>query len=82
MWTAPMLSCGWPTKTDRWASLLNFPTFFHTLSQNNHIQVSVGIFEEMFSGYGAEYLWNKNDSPLSNSPEFLNNECVDEKGDI
>ena len=39
--------------------------FFHTLSQNNHIQVSAGIFEEMFSGYGMEYLWSKNDLPFA-----------------
>ncbi len=39
--------------------------FFHTLSQNNHIQVSAGIFEEMFSGYGMEYLWNRNDLPFA-----------------
>ena len=34
-----MLSCGWPTKTDRWSSLLNFPTFFHTLSQDTKTAV-------------------------------------------
>jgi len=39
--------------------------FFHTLSQNNHIQLSAGIFEEMFSGYGMEYLWNRNDLPFA-----------------
>ena len=39
--------------------------FFHTLSKNNHIQISAGIFEEMFSGYGMEYLWNKNDVPFA-----------------
>ncbi len=39
--------------------------FFHTLSQNNHIQISAGIFEEMFSGYGIEYLWNKNNLPFA-----------------
>ncbi len=39
--------------------------FFHTLSKNNHIQLSAGIFEEMFTGYGMEYLWNKNDLPFS-----------------
>jgi len=39
--------------------------FFHTFSKNNHLQISAGIFEEMFSGYGAEYLWNKNDLPFA-----------------
>ncbi|MBJ12667.1 MAG: hypothetical protein CMG62_06265 [Candidatus Marinimicrobia bacterium] len=39
--------------------------FFHSFSENNHIQVSAGIFEEMFSGYGIEYLWNKNDLPFA-----------------
>ena len=39
--------------------------FFHTLSDNNHLQFSAGIFEEMFSGYGMEYLWNRNDLPFA-----------------
>ncbi len=39
--------------------------FFHTLSKNNHIQISAGIFEEMFSGYGMEYLWNRDDLPFA-----------------
>jgi len=39
--------------------------FFHTFSKNNHIQLSAGIFEEMFSGYGMEYLWNKDDLPFA-----------------
>tara|TARA_A100001234_G_scaffold206696_1_gene203355 strand:- start:57 stop:2012 length:1956 start_codon:yes stop_codon:yes gene_type:complete len=39
--------------------------FFHTLSKNNHVQISAGIFEEMFSGYGIEYLWNRDDLPFA-----------------
>ncbi len=39
--------------------------FFHTLSKNNHIQISAGIFEEMFSGYGMEYLWNRDNLPFA-----------------
>jgi len=39
--------------------------FFHTFSKNNHIQISAGIFEEMFSGYGMEYLWNKDNLPFA-----------------
>tara|TARA_B100000965_G_scaffold208510_1_gene174236 strand:- start:100 stop:2046 length:1947 start_codon:yes stop_codon:yes gene_type:complete len=39
--------------------------FFHTLYKHNHIQVSAGILEEMFTGYGMEYLWNRNDLPFA-----------------
>ena len=31
--------------------------YFKTVKKNNHIMVSAGIFEEMFSGFGIEYLW-------------------------
>ena len=34
--------------------------YFETLSKNHHIQLSAGIFEEMFTGYGMEYLWSNN----------------------
>tara|TARA_Y100000766_G_C18890469_1_gene598244 strand:- start:126 stop:1940 length:1815 start_codon:yes stop_codon:yes gene_type:complete len=37
--------------------------YFKTISKNNHVMVTAGILEEMFSGYGFEYLWfnsNKN----------------------
>ena len=37
--------------------------FYKTLSEKNHIMFTAGILEEMFSGYGFEYLWfdpNKN----------------------
>ena len=39
--------------------------FFNTLIPNHHLQISAGIFEEMFSGYGFEYLWNNNKSPIA-----------------
>ncbi len=35
---------------------------YKTISSNNHIMISAGIFEEMFSGYGFEYLHFKNES--------------------
>ncbi len=35
---------------------------FKTISTNNHLMFSAGIFEEMFSGYGMEYLHFKNES--------------------
>ncbi len=31
--------------------------YFKTIYPNHHINVSAGIFEEMFAGYGFEYLW-------------------------
>ena len=37
--------------------------YFKTLSEDHHIQLTFGILEEMFAGYGFEYLWsnpNKN----------------------
>ncbi len=39
--------------------------YFSTLYKNHHIQLSAGIFEEMFSGYGMEYLWSNNESPFA-----------------
>ena len=35
---------------------------YQSLSKNDHFMFSVGIFEEMFTGYGFEYLHSKNDS--------------------
>ncbi len=31
--------------------------FYQTLSKNNHLMITAGILEEMFQGYGFEYLW-------------------------
>lgn len=39
--------------------------FFKTFLENHHIQISMGIFEEMFSGYGTEYLWSDPTKRLS-----------------
>ncbi len=39
--------------------------YFNTLFEDHHFQISAGIFEEMFSGYGVEYLWSSNDHPYS-----------------
>ncbi len=36
--------------------------YYKTLSQNNHVMLSAGILEEMFTGYGFEYLYFKNNS--------------------
>ena len=35
---------------------------YRTISSNNHLMFSAGIFEEMFSGFGFEYLHFKNES--------------------
>ena len=35
---------------------------YKTISSNNHLMFSAGIFEEMFSGFGFEYLHFKNQS--------------------
>tara|TARA_B100001989_G_scaffold37351_1_gene22439 strand:+ start:51294 stop:53249 length:1956 start_codon:yes stop_codon:yes gene_type:complete len=35
---------------------------YKTISSNNHLMFSAGIFEEMFSGFGIEYLHFKNES--------------------
>ena len=45
--------------------------YFKTIKDNHHIQISAGIFEEMFSGYGFEYLWNKNDKPYAFGVEIF-----------
>lgn len=39
--------------------------FFKTVNDSHHFQITAGILEEMFSGYGIEYLWKKNDSPFA-----------------
>ena len=39
--------------------------FYKSFSDDHHIQISAGVFEEMFSGYGIEYLWNKSDLPVA-----------------
>lgn len=39
--------------------------YFKSLSSDQHVQISAGIFEEMFSGYGIEYLWNKPELPFA-----------------
>jgi len=39
--------------------------YFETLFEDHHIQVSAGVFEEMFSGYGIEYLWSNNNLPFA-----------------
>jgi len=36
--------------------------FFKSYGTQHHLQISAGIFEEMFSGYGGEYLWRKNEN--------------------
>ena len=36
--------------------------YYQTLSRNNHLMVTAGILEEMFMGYGFEYLYFKNQS--------------------
>ena len=32
--------------------------YFKSLNKEHHFHISAGIFEEMFSGYGGEYLWS------------------------
>ena len=39
--------------------------YFKTISKDHHILISAGILEEMFSGYGIEYLWNSNSLPFA-----------------
>ena len=36
--------------------------FFKSFGAQHHIQISAGIFEEMFSGFGGEYLWSKHEN--------------------
>ncbi|MEL1227012.1 MAG: YjbH domain-containing protein, partial [Candidatus Neomarinimicrobiota bacterium] len=36
--------------------------YYKTLKKNNHLMVTAGILEEMFMGYGFEYLYFKNNS--------------------
>ena len=39
--------------------------YFKTLKINHHILISAGIFEEMFAGYGMQYLWSDQSAPYS-----------------
>ena len=39
--------------------------FFKTIDSKHHVQFSAGIFEEMFSGAGFEYLWSEPNSKYS-----------------
>lgn len=39
--------------------------FFKTINPNNHILLTGGILEDMFSGYGFEYLWFNPDKRFS-----------------
>ena len=39
--------------------------FFKTIDLKHHVQLSAGIFEEMFSGAGFEYLWSEPGSKYS-----------------
>ena len=39
--------------------------FFKSFDAQHHLQLSAGIFEEMFSGYGGEYLWSKQESDIA-----------------
>lgn len=45
---------------------------YKSLSKNDHIMISFGIFEEMFAGYGLEYLHFKNDSNHAYGFEIFN----------
>ena len=46
--------------------------YFKTVSKNNHIMLTAGILEEMFSGYGFEYLWFDSDKNYSLGFEVFN----------
>ena len=39
--------------------------FFKTLKNEHHILLSAGLFEEMFAGYGMQYLWSDESKPYS-----------------
>ena len=39
--------------------------YFQTIKKNHHFQFSFGVFEEMFSGYGFEYLWKDTNYPFA-----------------
>ena len=36
--------------------------YFHSYNNNHHFMITAGVLEEMFSGYGLEYLWFKPDT--------------------
>tara|TARA_A200000113_G_C8857871_1_gene352361 strand:- start:1 stop:1971 length:1971 start_codon:yes stop_codon:yes gene_type:complete len=46
--------------------------FHMTPKKNHHIQMSAGIFEDMFSGYGMEYLYYKENSNYAFGLELFN----------
>jgi hypothetical protein len=46
--------------------------YFKTPYRDHHIMLSAGIFEDMFSGYGAEYLYHKYDTNYSFGFEIFN----------
>lgn len=39
--------------------------YFKSFDEQHHLQFSVGIFEEMFSGYGGEYLWSRQENNIA-----------------
>ena len=39
--------------------------FFQSINDSHHFQFTVGILEEMFSGYGMEYLWKSDNLPFA-----------------
>ena len=45
--------------------------YYKTLSKNNHVMISAGILEEMFIGYGLEYLYYKNNSIIRLGLKYL-----------
>ena len=46
--------------------------YYQTLTENNHLMFSFGILEDMFSGYGTEYLYHKPDTNYSFGFELFN----------
>ena len=46
--------------------------YYYTPYINNHIMLSIGILEDMFSGYGMEYLYYKNNTNYSLGFEVFN----------
>ena len=39
--------------------------YFKSFDEQHHLQFSAGIFEEMFSGYGGEYLWSRQENNIA-----------------
>lgn len=46
--------------------------YYYTPYRNNHIMLSIGVLEDMFSGYGMEYLYYKNNTNYSLGFEIFN----------